>query len=744
MPPAHPTAPSSPARQPEEATLAGVLERIIYLNEENHYTIGELRPDKGKHAITIIGTFPEVQCGETLELVGTWVDHPAHGKQFKARVFRATLPSSIYGIRKYLGSGLINGIGPTYAEKIVDTFGADTFRIIEEESARLREVPGIGKKRAGEIKAAWDSQRVQREIMMFLQTYGATVSQCSRIVRTYGNEAKQILMTDPYRVAREIKGIGFKTADRLAINLGFANDAPARLEAGVLHVLMELEGEGHTGYPPDGLASSATELLETDAEKVAESIQRLTREGHLVCSPGSPLLQLPATARAEDMLARSLHRIRDTRSGLPPIKVDAAVQWAQDKAGFGFAPEQAAAVSQALQAKISVLTGGPGTGKTTILRALVDILTAKKVRVQLAAPTGRAAQRMAQSTHTSAATIHRLLKFDPASGGFVINAQSPLKADFVVIDEASMLDNMLASALVRAIPSQAHLLLVGDADQLPSVGAGNVLHDIIRSAAFPVTRLEHIFRQGAGSSVVEAAHGILHGRAQAPFVVDEFKNIDPRHDLFFVRKPEAIECLRAVTELAVTHLPRWYPRLDPIMEVQLLAPLHKGPAGIQRFNEELQKALNPDSAGIRFGDIEYRIGDKVMQTRNNYDKGIFNGDLGRISHVNTQAGTIAVDFDGNIVDLERADLIDLSLAYAISVHKSQGSEFPILILPLVKGHFLLLQRNLLYTALTRGKRKVFFVGDPVAYAMAVQNTESAIRQTDLARKLQANDSTSST
>ncbi|MFP4542214.1 MAG: ATP-dependent RecD-like DNA helicase [Opitutales bacterium] len=723
--------------KPGEASLTGVLERIIFLNEENHYTIGELRPAKGQPSVTVVGTMPEVQCGETLELTGIWGDHPTHGKQFKARAFRATLPSSVYGIRKYLGSGLVPGIGPSFAEKIVNTFGAETLRIIEEESARLREVPGIGKKRAGEIKAAWDSQRALREVMMFLQTYGATVAQCSRIVKAYGNEAKQVLLADPYQVAREISGIGFKTADRLAINLGFANDAPARLEAGVLHVLKELESEGHTAYAPDGLVALATALLETEAEKVAAAVTRLVEARELLAAPESGLLQLPPTARAETILASALGLLAESRSALPPIKVDAAVQWAQEKAGFAFAPEQAAAVRQALTAKVSILTGGPGTGKTTILRALVDILQAKKVKLLLAAPTGRAAQRMAQSTRHHAATIHRLLKFDPAAGTFTVNAQAPLNARFVIVDEASMLDNLLASALVRAIPAEAHLLLVGDADQLPSVGAGNVLADLIQSARFPVTRLQHIFRQGAGSAVVEVAHGILAGRAQAPFVIQEGAPMEKRHDVFFLPRPDPEACVRTVTELVTRQLPAWYPTVDPIMGIQVLAPLHRGAGGIQRFNTEIQQALNPQAESVRFGTAEFRLGDKVMQTRNNYDKGVFNGDLGRISHVNTQAGTLAVDFEGSVVEYERIDLTDLTLAYAISVHKSQGSEFPLLVLPLLKQHFLLLQRNLLYTALTRGKWKVFFVGDPAAYAMAVRNTEAAIRQTDLVRKVHA-------
>ncbi len=732
--PAPPVSPLRPGS--DESGLSGVLERIVYLNEENHYTIGELRPEKGARPITVVGVLPEVQCGETLELVGSWVDHPTHGKQFRIRAFRATLPASVYGIRKYLGSGLVPGIGPAYAEKIVDTFGAETLRVIENESARLREVPGIGKKRASEIKEAWEGQRALREVMMFLQTYGATVSQCSRIVRAYGNEAKAVLTADPYQVAREIRGIGFKTADRLAINLGFANDAPARLEAGALHVLKELESEGHTGYPPDDLVRLTTELLETDVTKVTEAVQRLVEERHIVICPGSELLQLPGTARAENFIAEALAQIGKSASVLPPIKTDIAVQWAQDKAGFGFAPEQAAALRQALTAKVSILTGGPGTGKTTILRALVEILSAKKVRLLLAAPTGRAAQRMAQSTRTRAATIHRLLKFDPVSGAFTTNADNPMRADFIIIDEASMLDNKLASALVRAVPAQSHLLLVGDADQLPSVGAGNVLADLIASGRFPVTRLAQIFRQGAGSSVVKVAHAILAGHAQAPFVADETGDLDPKHDLFFLRRMEPGHCVQTVTDLAARLIPKWFPKIDPLMGVQVLVPLHKGPAGIQRFNEELQKSLNPGRGSVAFGGIEYRIGDKVMQTRNNYDKAIFNGDLGRITHVDTHGGTLVVEFAGNGVELERTDLADLSLAYAISVHKSQGSEFPILILPLLKQHFLLLQRNLLYTALTRGKRKVFIVGDPAAYSMAVRNTDAAVRRTDLQRKVQ--------
>ncbi len=720
-----------------EELLRGVLERIVYYNEENHYCIGELRPDKQRGAVTIVGTLPQVQCGETLALAGEWTRHKDYGDQFKVRTFEATLPSTVHGIRQYLGSGLVPGIGKKYAEKIVERFGTDTLRVIEEESGLLREVPGIGEKRAREIKAAWDGQRALREVMLFLRTYGVTVNQCLRIVRAYGNDAKRVLMTDPYQVAREIDGIGFKTADRLAINLGFANDSPQRLDAGILHALKEIETEGHTAFPKEALQAHAADLLQADGLKVGERLQALLEEKHLRPAEDPASIQLPATALAEERAAAALIRIRQQASRLPPIKVEVAVQWAQERAGFGFAPEQAEALRQALRSKVSILTGGPGTGKTTILRALVDILSAKNVRLLLAAPTGRAAQRMGQAARKPAATIHRLLKFDPGKGGFVHNEHQPLNAGFVIIDEASMLDNRLASALFRAIPAEAHVLLVGDVHQLPSVGAGNVLGDLIASGLFPVTRLQNIFRQGKGSSIVQTAHQILAGNAQAPFLIQSLSEVNPQHDLFFLRAEDAEACVGCVEALCRDWIPRWFPRMDPVMDVQVLAPMHRGVAGIGSINLSLQKSLNDARSKLTIGATTFRKGDKVIQLRNNYDKGIFNGDLGRVSRIHIEAGTLAVDFDGTEVDLERMDLGDLQLAYAISVHKSQGSEFPIVILPLVKAHFMLLQRNLLYTGLTRGRRKVFLVGDPVAYAMAVRNAEATVRHTDLQPKLHA-------
>jgi len=736
-----------PPSPPPPAQLQGVLERIIFFNEENHFTIAEFRPDEGAAKVTIVGTLPGVQCGETLVLAGEWTRHPAHGDQFKVASFSSELPSTVYGIRKYLGSGLVHGIGKAYAKKIVDRFGTDTLRVISEESALLRDVPGIGPQRAARIKKAWDEQRALREVMIFMQTYGATVGQCLRLVKRYGNEAKAILQREPYRVAREIDGIGFKTADRIAINLGFANDSPPRLDAGILFALDELQEEGHTAYPEADLVTYATELLQTSIEHVRGRLAALLERRELVRftprqeipdaePPG--VFMLPALDRAEGRIAAVIERLLKTPSCLPPIKIDAAVQWAQDKAGFTFGPEQGEAVRRALASKVFVLTGGPGTGKTTILRALVEILRAKKARVHLAAPTGRAAQRLAESTGGYAQTIHRLLKFDAEKGGFTVNADHPLATDFLVVDEASMLDARLGAALFQAVPSGAHLVLVGDSDQLPSVGAGQVLLDLIRSQAVPVVRLNAIYRQKSWSLIVNVAHAINRGETQLPPAVEDPWQIDPSHDMAFVQARTPDECLAQVLALVTRVLPEKF-HLDPREDAQVLAPMHKGVCGVGNLNTQLQAALGPGEKAdaLRSPSGTYHAGDKIIQLRNNYDKGLFNGDIGRVLSVEPEDGTLEADFDGEKQVLDRSDLGDTALAYAISIHKSQGSEYPAVIIPLVKAHFVMLQRNLLYTAVTRGKRRVFIVGDPAAYAMAVRATDGRRRCTTLADRLRA-------
>ncbi len=753
-------------------SLAGVLERIIFLNEENHYTIAEFRREDTDGKVTIVGALPGVQCGETLHLRGQWTRHSQHGDQFKIESFTSELPSSVYGIRKYLGSGLVPGIGKVYANKIVDAFATDTFRVLSEESARLRRVAGIGPKRAAAIKRAWDEQRALREIHIFLQTYGVTTSQCIKLMDRYGAQARSVLLAEPYRVAREIEGIGFKTADRIAINLGFANDAPPRLDAGILYALETLQEDGHTAAREADLRDYAAELLQTPGDRISGRIDALVEAKQLVRHgpegaapaatplPGFAFLQLPANDRAEQKIAAVVARLTRVASGLPPIKVDAALDWAQKRAGFAFHELQATAVRRALTTKLSILTGGPGTGKTTILRTLVDILKAKQVRVHLAAPTGRAAQRLAETTGGFASTIHRLLKFAAAKGGFTVNESSPLATDFLIVDEASMLDVRLAAALFAAVPSRAHLLLVGDIDQLPSVGAGNVLKDLIAAgerggAPVPVTRLTVIYRQEGQSLIVTTAHAINAGEPQPPPVSYDLAAVSARNDLTFLAADSAEDCLQKILALCTEFIPKHFRWLHPVNDVQVLAPMHKGVAGVANLNRQLQNALNPAEASpagdsqprsqatfppksravLRTVGGEFRPGDKLIQLRNNYDKGLFNGDIGSIVSVDSTAGALTAEFDGERHRFERGDFGDVALAYCISIHKSQGSEYPIVVIPLLKGHFIMLQRNLLYTALTRGKKKVFLVGEPAAYMMAVRNSESKHRCTHLCEKI---------
>lgn len=715
-------------------TIRGVLERIMFSNEENHFLIGDLRPEDKKATITVTGAMPGVQCGETLEVKGDWVVNPKYGTQFKVTHVKSTLPSTVHGIRKYLGSGLVPGIGKVYANKIVDHFGAETLTIISEESARLREVAGIGAGRAKSIKAAWEEQSAIREVMMFLQTYGVSAARCVRLVKQYGNEAKTVLENEPYRVAREIDGIGFKTADQIALNLGFGNDSPKRLDAGLLFSLQELESDGHTCVPRRLWVEHATQLLDTEEANIEARVGHLIESKEVIAVDEEHRIQLPNSHRAETTIAQVVNRSLKAASGLPPIKVDAAIEWAQNKASFGFAEEQTQAIRTGLNEKVSIITGGPGTGKTTILRALVQIVRAKKVDIILAAPTGRAAQRMSQATGGFAQTIHRLLKFEPHKGNFAHNESNPLKAGFVIVDESSMLDVRLAAALLRAIPQSAHIILVGDVNQLPSVGAGNVLKDLIESGAVPTTRLQKIFRQNEESSIITTAYNVLNGSKGTPYLLDSTAELGAQYDLQFIKAPEADDCLEAIEYLCKQFIPHQL-RKDPLRDTQVLAPMHRGVVGISNINTTLQKALNTHKNGFTFGAYKYCIGDKIIQNRNNYDLNIFNGDIGTIESIDYENSTLNVQFDSELIEMTRSDLLDVSLAYAISVHKSQGSEYPVVIIPLVKGHFMMLQRNLLYTALTRGKKKIFIVGDPVAYFMAVKNADPAKRFTDLKEKL---------
>ena len=753
-----------------DQTISGVLERIIYFNEENAYCVAEVQVPDSKQPVTILGALPGVQCGETLQLNGEWTRHPQHGDQFKVAQFKSQLPASVHGIRKYLGSGLIHGIGKSYAKKIVGHFGADTLKVISEDSGRLHEIPGIGKQRAKSIKAAWDEQSAVRDVMMFLQTYGITPSQCVRLVKKYGSGAKRILQDEPYRLAEDIERIGFKTADKIALNLGFPTNSKERIDAGIMHTMRQLEDEGHTLGTETMILEQATQLLSLEPSLIQQRISALDQGERLYGIQAydhnqenlGGAYQLPATAGAEKRIAEAIARIAQTESILPSIKVDAAIEWAQSRAGFELAEQQAAALKNTFAAKVSVITGGPGTGKTTILRAVVDIVSAKRARLCLASPTGRAAQRLAEVSGAAASTIHRLLKYDALTRSFTHNEENPLPCDFLILDETSMLDTRLAASLFQAIPSGAHLLLVGDADQLPSVGAGNVLGDLMAAPPAKVTRLDTIYRQGKESGIVTTAHAILKGETHPGMTSRSLRDLDPSKDFTFIEAEQPEQCLQAIKYLAKEYIPKSH-NIDPTRDLQVMSPMHRGSGGITILNTELQEALNPKPKAesrlrsdpdyapaaqthfrektrkplpveIEYGSSTFRIGDKVIQTRNNYDKNVYNGDTGIIKAIAADSSGITIEFDER-VEYTKGELSEIQHAYAISIHKSQGSEYPVAIIPLLKQHFLLLQRNLVYTGITRARRKVYIVGSLDAYAMAIKNNKQQVRRTHLQTRL---------
>lgn len=760
-----------PNSTPNDQTITGVLERIIFFNEENAYCVAEVSVVQEPRPVTILGALPGVQCGETLRLSGQWTRHPTHGDQFKVGSFKSQLPASVHGIRKYLGSGLIHGIGKSYAKKIVDHFGADTLKVISEDSARLHEIPGIGKQRAKSIKAAWDEQHAVRDVMMFLQTYGITPAQCVRLVKKYGSGAKRILQDEPYRLAEDIERIGFKTADKIALNLGFPSNCKERIDAGILHTMRSLEDEGHTLGTEQMILEHATNLLAVEPTLIQQRLQALIERQRLFGIQAyddqhqhlGPACQLPPTAGAEKRIAEAITRIAQTPSTLPKIKIEAALDWAQQRAGFTFAAQQASALRQALTSKVAIITGGPGTGKTTILRAMVDILHAKKARILLASPTGRAAQRLAEAAGAPASTIHRLLKYDGAARSFTHNEDNPLPCDLLILDETSMLDTRLAAALFQAVPSTAHLLLVGDADQLPSVGAGNILGDLMAAPPAAVTRLDTIYRQGKESGIVSTAHAILHGEAHPGMTFRSLRDLDPSKDFSFIEAESPEQCLQAILYLASEYIPKTH-KIDPTQALQVMSPMHRGSGGISALNIELQNRLNSKAAAesrlrsdpdyaparqthfreqtrkplpieIEYGSTTFRIGDKVIQTRNNYDKNTFNGDTGIIQSIAADGSGLTIEFAGEAIEYSKGELSEIQLAYCISIHKSQGSEYPVVIIPLLKQHFLLLQRNLVYTAITRARHKVYLVGSLDAYAMAIRNNEQQVRRTHLRTRL---------
>jgi exodeoxyribonuclease V alpha subunit len=702
--------------------LEGVVKRIVFESPESGFLVGRLDVASEPEPVTFVGNLLAVSEGETVRLTGRWINDKKFGPQLKVEKFESVVPSTIGGIEKYLASGLIEGIGPTYARRLVEAFGVETLRIIDEEPHRLQNVPGIGKKRAAQIREGWASQRAVQSIMLFLQGHGITASQAVKIYQVYGDGAMAILRSNPYRLAEDISGISFKGADKIAAELGIAKDSGERLEAGVAHVLQQATVFGHLFLPAEELVEESVRLLDIAREPVAAALGRIVAGGKVVRDQEA--CYTPKNHEAESGTADYLKRLISTPSeSIEILNMDNALQWVQKKLKIALAEEQQEAIRTGLASKVMVITGGPGTGKTTVINSLLAILDKKSVSYQLAAPTGRAAKRVEEATDREARTIHRLLEFSPKFGGFTRCETDPLLTDLVIVDEASMLDMQLMYSLVKALPPFARLILVGDIDQLPSVGAGNVLMDIIASQVVPVVRLKTIFRQAEQSGIVVNAHRINTG--QHPQFNTE--------DFFIIDRPQPERALETIVEIVTDRLPRKF-GLDPIRDIQVLSPMRRGETGMIRVNQALQAALNPNGKAIARRDL--RDGDKVMQLRNNYELDVYNGDVGVISRVDESALEVEVAFDDQrrvIYGFDELD--DLGLAYAMTVHKSQGSEYPAVVIPMLSQHYMMLQRNVLYTAITRGKRLVVIVGEEKAISMAVRNSQLTRRNTLLAERL---------
>ncbi|MEI6082505.1 MAG: ATP-dependent RecD-like DNA helicase, partial [Verrucomicrobiota bacterium] len=709
---------------PDDA-LSGLVERVTFHNEETGFCILKVKVQGRKEPVAVLGSLPSVAPGEWITAQGTWEKDRDHGIQLKAHTLKTQPPTSLEGIEKYLGSGMIKGIGPVYATKLVKKFGDKVFDIIENQSKRLQEVEGIGRERRQRIKDAWAEQKVVRDIMLFLHAHGLGTNRAVRIYKSYGVEAIELIRADPYRLARDIHGIGFHSADSVAEKLGLQADSLLRARAALEHLLDQATTEGHCALPRRELLEGAIRLLEVEEEIVAQAFERQLKDERIISEKieGEEMIFMPLLRDAEERIARQLRRLSAAKEPEPPIDVEKAIPWVEEKTGRKLSPSQHEALKIALRSRAVVITGGPGVGKTTLVQSLLKILTAKKLKCILAAPTGRAAQRMAEATGLEASTLHRLLEFQPARGGFQRNASNPLEGDVVVIDEVSMVDVPLMSRLLDALPRKARLILVGDADQLPSVGPGLVLGDIIRSGMIPVVHLKEIFRQAGDSRIISGAHSI--NRGEIPDIIEAPKD----SDFVFIDREDPEECAATLVSMVRDRLPK-HLGVDPIEGIQILSPMHRGSLGIKELNLRLQAALNPKSEYRdeyqAYGNL-FRVGDKVIQTSNNYDKEVFNGDIGRIRSMDREEKQLVVRFGTREVIYEFNELDELELAYAITIHKSQGSEFPVVVIPLAMQQYLLLQRNLLYTGVTRGKRMVVLVGQKKALGMAVRNESTRHR-----------------
>ena len=707
------------------------MERVTFHNPDTGFCVLRVKVRGQRELATVVGQAAMIGAGEFVQMSGAWVNDRTHGQQFRASFLKTSPPTTLEGIERYLASGMIRGIGPVYAKRLVRGFGDAVFDLIEQQPERLREVTGIGVKRAARIIAGWAEQKIVREIMLFLHANGVGTSRAVRIYKTYGNDAVRVITENPYRLARDIRGIGFRTADQIAAKVGIEKTALVRVRAGLSYALAEAMDEGHCGLPVEELTSLATRLLEVPEGLIATALALELEAGDLVADQleGRRCVFLAGLYRAEQTIAERLRALVSTGPTWPSIDAAKAIPWVERRTGLQLAASQREAVRMALSSKVLVITGGPGVGKTTLVNSILKVLIAKQVRVMLCAPTGRAAKRLSESTGLEAKTIHRLLETDPRTGAFRRTEDHPLDCDLLVVDEASMVDVLLMRSLLRAVPDEAALLIVGDVDQLPSVGPGQVLADIIASNLIPVVRLTEVFRQAAGSRVIANAHRI--NRGQMP----ELSNDGTLSDFYFIDAEAPEDAVGKIIAVVRDRIPKAF-GLDPIRDVQVLCPMSRGGVGARSLNIELQKALNPpgETRVERFGWI-FCPGDKVMQIENDYDRDVYNGDLGVVQRVVQEDSELVVVFDGREVSYGFGELDELVLAYATTIHKSQGSEYPAVVIPLATQHYMMLARNLLYTGVTRGKRLVVLVGQRKALAIAVRNHGSRRRWAKLREHL---------
>lgn len=718
-----------------DEALEGLVELITFHSEETGFCVLKVKARGFREMVAVVGKIPRINVGEWIKAEGKWHIDRKHGRQFQASHLEAVVPNSLAGIEKFLGSGLIKGIGPVYAKKLVDAFGMGVLEVIENRSAELERVDGIGPLRRQQIKESWKAQKTIREIMSFLFAHGVSTGRAFRIYKTYGEEAINKVRLDPYCLARDIHGIGFKIADQIAERLGIAKDSILRARAGLTYVLLELSNQGHCAYPRDSLLARAAEMLGIPQGTMEEALRIELENGTLTVGPGEDnetWIYLAALDLAEREVAARLAEISHGAHPCPQINLPAAVEWVQKQLGMELAPGQVAAFQGAFQNKVLVITGGPGVGKTTLVQSLVKVLAAKKLRLMLCAPTGRAAKRMTELSGMEAKTIHRMLAYEPGSGRFRYNAKSPLETDVLIVDETSMIDIQLAVHLFRAVPRHGLLILVGDVDQLPSVGPGCVLRDIIESNTIPVFRLTEIFRQSDGSQIVRNAHRVNSG--QMPELPGKDEALARQRDFYFVSAETPAHGVELIRKLVCEAIPRRF-RLQPLRDVQILTPMQKGELGARSLNAAMQAALNPQGREVERYGWKYRERDRVMQTENNYDKDVFNGDVGTIVKVDAAEQEVLVRYDDRQVAYDFQELDELTPAYAVTVHKSQGSEYPCVVLPLHTQHYVMLQRNLLYTGITRGKQLVVLVGTAKAVGLAVRNAEAGRRNTTLRRRL---------